>query len=157
MLKVKIVLILLFTFISVYFTTKYVKNNSGADLWCTTIGSRILVEKQQSPYFFKWNKSTDRHYIDPTDDNMHPVSRITFTPFLGVFFYVFAWMEMDILKWVYYCFTWAILFYILLDFKLVNKSNQLQPDGLLLFSIFMFNASGWWMHCSEGQKYSVYQ
>lgn len=143
----------MFITLSLYSTIKYVKNNKNADLWCNTIGSRILTEQKQSPYFFKWNWNTDKRYVDPTDDNMHPVSRITFTPFFALFFYVFAWMDMEILKWVYYIFSWLIILFIFFNegFFKENEKNK-----LLFFSIFIINSSGWWMHCSEGQKYIIF-
>jgi len=149
----KYFLIFLCTALSLVCTFNYVKNNEKADLWCTTIGSRIIVEKKQSPYYFKWNWNTDKRYVDPTDDNMHPVSRVTFTPFFAIIFYVFAWIDMEVLKWVCYVFTWIVLLFIYLKegFFDLNKTNN-----VLFFSIFIINATAWWIHCSEGQKYILF-
>ena len=154
--KILIFISLILIGLSFFYTISYVANNERSDLWCNAIGSRILIEKQESPYFFKWNNETNERYVDPTDDNMHPTSRVTFTPVFALLFYPIASMEMYYMKWVFYIFNIFILLYILYTTFDLQKT-KIQNSHLFLFvSIFIFNSSAWIMHCAEGQKYLIF-
>ena len=137
---------------SSYFTTKYVSENESADIWCNAIGARVTMEKMESPYFFKWTLATDERYIDPTDDNMYPVSRVTFTPIFAVLFYPFAIMDMQVMKWVFYFFNLLILVWIIFGVVKCRNIGE-KVNRLLFFSLFMLNSSAWWCHSAVGQKY----
>jgi Glycosyltransferase family 87 len=137
---------------SSYFTMRYVAENERADIWCNAIGSRVLVEKHESPYFFKWDNSTEERYVDPTDDNMHPVSRVTFTPIFAILFYPFAIMDMWYMKWAFYFFNLLLLVWVIFGAVRHRTTNEMVTN-LLFFSIFMLNSSAWWWQCADGQKY----
>ncbi len=135
-------------------TSNYVRINGASDLWGQMIGSRLIVERNQSPYFFKWNDQTDLRYVDPTDDDMYPVSRVTLNPLLCVVLYPLSVLDFETNKYLQYVVNIVLLlFCILLIYRYFVK---FEVKDLLFISFMVFCSSAWIWHCAEGQKYVIF-
>lgn len=125
------------------------------DLRNRIVGSRVLALKK-SPYFFKWDQRYSDKLLDPLDNPVFKVNRLTVPPTLLAFDLVFSWMEYSTAKWAWFVFQYFCLFYLLISSLKYLKDGYSKITYLTVTSLFILSAPFWHLHVERGQVYVLY-
>ncbi len=139
-------------FTDVYNTHKF----GGVDLRNRVVAARVTQELHQDPYYFKWNNGLSDHYLDPSDNILIPVSRVTVPPTVLLFHNLFSFLPYSFERWIWFIFQWICL---LLSIYLLTRLTNSEVTKKLIWILGFFFISGsyfWRLHVERGQIYIFY-
>lgn len=132
------------------------KQFAGADLRNRIVGAR-LIERGESPYFFKWQAAHPEVLLDPYDDPQLFVSRVTASPGM-----LYMLVPLGGMSYVHVRYVWWVLQYVLVGLLLWAMWRWAVPyedswvGGVVGVLLFMTFAAAWKMNIDRGQNALLY-
>lgn len=141
------------------FNKLYYMPKEQLDLRSRIVGSRVMQETNQSPYFYRWQEGDDIRLKDP-DPSMDLlkdtiVSRVTVTPALLIMQKPLAKQDYSFIK--YFWFFFQLLAFIVVFAVFYYKAHNKTAKYMLGFAALLwFFSMPWRDHLMTGQVYVLY-
>ena len=154
-LNIYLGIVLLLFSISFYINLQRSENIFGIDLRNRIVGARLLGNTENL-FQYKLSETTPQRYIDPLDNKITKVNRVTVTPTFLYLLKPLASLNYNTIVRFWFYFQYGILLLTIALFAKQTKDSTLKKHIILISIVFIGSSGPWLTHLYVAQNYILY-